>query len=175
MLGPVHGNTQAYARLETKQTAEYADGSTGSGGGYERWRSYEYRPETSRAGKEDVYVSLHRLHALIHPDLQGLPIRDALSALDGADIHHRNGCRFDNRLSNYELLDHSTHSELTQAELRAHASDAKEAAQDPPRDDAPCRGCRRDVETPATSRGFSGPRCIPCARHESDGYRIRLD
>lgn len=173
VLGPVHGNTNPYASFETKQTAEYLDGSTGSGGGYERWRSYEYRPETSRQGKEDVHVSLHRLHYLVHPSLMDRPLGEAMSALAGCDVHHANGCRFDNRLENYDLLDHAEHSSLTQAELRAHGEDAKQAAAMPP-SEAPeyCAGCGGEMEWECTSEGFEGTRCLPCAKQDADGHTI---
>lgn len=46
------------ARFETKV-------GSGSGAGYERWRSYEYRPSTDPDGKEDVYVAHHRLLAVV--------------------------------------------------------------------------------------------------------------
>lgn len=173
VLGAVHGNTKPYASFETKQTAEYLDGTTGSGGGYERWRSYEYRPETSRQGKEDVHVYVHRLHYLVHPDLMGVSISEAIRELGGCDVHHQNGCRFDNRLDNYELLDHAEHSALTQAELRAHGEDAKQAAVAAPTEIPEfCDGCGGEMDWECTSEGFDGVRCLSCAKQDADGHTI---
>lgn len=52
--------------------------------------------------KGDRYrVQLHRLHATL--------LVDDLAELDGKEIHHQNGCPFDNRLENYELVDREEH------------------------------------------------------------------
>lgn len=59
-------------------------------GGYERWRSWEWRPHTSRQSKEGVYVYVHRLLAVAMAPQQK-PISDVLTALDGKDVHHING------------------------------------------------------------------------------------
>lgn len=175
VLGPVHGNTQPYATYETKQSAEYADGRTGSGGGYTRWRSWEYRPETPGEDKEDVYVAVHRLHYLTHPDLDGVSLDEALRELAGCDIHHTNGCRFDNRHENYELLSHAEHSSRTQAEIRAYGEDAKEAAHTPPGEEPTwCPGCHEEIETPCRSDGYDGVRCLECAKRDCNGCRIHL-
>lgn len=132
-LGPVD------PRQKLAATFQQAKPGDGSGAGYERWRSTEHRRHTSKQGREDVYVSHHRLLYLLHPDVVDEPIEDVLELMDGCDVHHRNGVKWDNRLvcredevpdgeSNFELLDHGTHSEVTQSHMRAYAEDAKRAA-----------------------------------------------
>lgn len=93
------------ARFETKPGA-------GSGAGYERWRSYEMRPSTAAEGKEDVYVAHHRLLAVVECYPSQMSIEAILRDLDGKDVHHRNGIKWDNRPSNLEPIDHGEHSRL---------------------------------------------------------------
>jgi len=93
------------ARFETKAGAR-------SGTGYERWRSYELRPSTATDGKEDVYVAHHRLLAVVEWYPSTMPLEAILRDLDGKDVHHRNGIKWDNRPSNLEPIDHSEHAKL---------------------------------------------------------------
>lgn len=153
-------------------TFQQAKPGSGSGAGYERHRSKEWRPHTSRQSKEDVYVSHHRLLYLLSDELIELPTGEALEALDGCDVHHRNGVKWDNRLerreyedephtpeSNFELLDHGEHSSVTQSQMRAYAEDAKRAAKDP-------------VEPAIADGGDSAVTCPRCGAELDGEYMI---
>jgi hypothetical protein len=102
------------ARFETKA-------GSGSGAGYERWRSWEYRPSTERDGKEDVYVPHHRLLAIVECYSASTPLWAIFADLDGSDVHHENALKWDNRGENIEVVDHREHA-------RRHASRASETA-----------------------------------------------
>ena len=100
------------ARFETKPGSD-------SGSGYERWRSYEFRPSTDVKGKEDVYVAHHRLLAVVECYAASTPLWAILADLDGKDVHHANAVKWDNRPENIETIDHGEHAAL-------HATTASE-------------------------------------------------
>lgn len=168
---------QDYASFETKPAA-WTGTRWDTGAGYERWRSWEYRPETPRRGKEDVYVSVHRLAAVAWL----LPRHVPLSALAGVDVHHNapevdgdRGVPWDNREDAIELLGHGRHSEITQAELRAYGEDARRAVEDEPAtDDDRCAECGAVADTLATSDDWDGSACLDCALELSDGAAIEV-
>lgn len=93
------------ARFETKA-------GSGSGAGYERWRSYEDRRTTEVEGKEDVYVPHHRLLAVVECYAESTPLWAILADLDGKDVHHENGIKWDNRPENIETIEHGAHAAL---------------------------------------------------------------
>lgn len=149
---------RATARFETKPGSR--------SGGYERWRSYEFRPHTSRQGKEDVYVYHHRLLSLLDFPLS-MPIEDCLREMSGSDVHHENGIKWDNRLDNLELLDHREHARLTnsapsQAEQRAFAEDARGDLA-PDREGNRCPRCDERADTLLTSPAYDGRLCPACS------------
>lgn len=161
---------QDYASFETKPAA-WTGTRWDTGAGYERWRSWEHRPETPRRGKEDVYVSVHRLAAVAWL----LPRHAPLSALSGVDVHHESGVEWDNREGNLTLLDHGRHSEITQAELRAYGEDARRTVEDEtPTDDDRCVECGTVADTLATSDDWDGSACLDCALELSDGATIEV-
>ena len=114
------------ARFETKA-------GSGSGAGYERWRSWERRPHTERDGKEDVYVAHHRLLAVVECYAASTPLWAIFADLDGSDVHHENGLKWDNRRENIEVVDHGEHAAM-------HASTASET---------PTPDAGGDLEVPA--------------------------
>jgi len=177
-LGRTHPNTKDHATYETKPSPP---GYTG--GGYTHWRSTEHRPHTPTPGKEDVYASVHRLTAVVACYDLDTPLEDILDDLHGKDVHHSApevdrdyGVPWDNRHDAIEVKDHGRHSSITQAEMRAYGEDAKQQALEPTRHDSEgeCSGCGREVDTPATSPGFQGERCIECAKRECGGEPIEL-
>lgn len=173
VIGETHPNTQSYATFETKPShPDY------TGGGYERWRSTEWRSHTSRKSKEDVYVGHHRLLAVAVCYDDNWTVQEILDDLHGKDVHHESGCPWDNRPDNLTVMDHGSHASVTNAEMRAWAEDAKRAAQNdddsPVRDDDVCDVCGETVETLATSPGFTGKRCIECATQAVDDEPIEL-
>ena len=180
VLGDAPPQRKDYATFETKPPNYTATGKRDSGAGYERWRSYEYRPETRGVEKEDVYVAHHRLLAVIACYPLEMPIEEILEDLDGKDVHHNcpdveknHGVPWDNRHDGLETLTHGGHSKITTTQMRAWGEDAKRQAEEPPEpDEEGCVSCD-DTDGPlATSEDFSGKRCISCATEAADGGTI---
>lgn len=173
VIGEASRQRQDHATLETKPSVH---GYTG--GGYEHWRSYEVRPETPTRGKEDVYVSVHRLTAVVacYPTEQ--PIEAILDDLRGMDVHHRSGVPWDNRPGNLEAVPHGRHSEITQTQRRAWAEDAKREVEErerQPLDADECARCGAVETTLAECDAWPGEqRCIECARKTANGHEVRL-
>lgn len=184
VVGPVHPNTQDYATFETKPTENYTDDRHDTGGGYERWRSIEYRPETRVDRKEDVYVPHHRLLAVVACYPSDVPLGEVLDDLRGRDVHHNapevvgdRGVEWDNRPGCLEVLDHGRHSQITQQELLRYAKDRKqrvESEESAPIDDADdCRECGSDGE--ARVDGLDGVFCLGCATDRAgDGRTVEV-
>lgn len=183
VLRPRKEHLSQIARFETKPPA-YINGKRDSGAGYERWRSYEERPHTSRQGKESVYVSHHRLLAVVACYPLEMPIDEILDHLHGRDVHHNCpesekdwGIPWDNRHDCLEVLGHGEHSSVTNSQQRAWAEDAKRRAlsdDQPPgvRAGEQCCRCGEDDSPLATSEGFEGVRCLDCATEEANGEPI---
>jgi hypothetical protein len=162
---------QNYARFE------HAKPGDGSGAGYERWRSTEHRPHTPTDGREDVYLSHHRLLAIVECYPLDEPIESVLEDLAGKDVHHRNGIKWDNRPGNIEPVEHARHASITQEQVRAWAEDEKRERQRHEAgvaDGSVCDGCGEPAEPLATSPGYDGERCLECARQECDGEPIEV-
>lgn len=163
-----------------------------TGGGYERFRSIEFVPDSPTPGTEDVYAAHHRLLAVawLFPD--SMSIGEILAELDGRDVHHTTGVEWANfgespnfdgddlPFSNgtnagLELLDHGTHSEVTQAQMRAWGEDAKrQARDDTPTDDDRCGRCDTTDGSLWQCDDFDGVRCIECAKRDSDGSPLEV-
>lgn len=173
-IGAADPRQQGHATLETKPPA-YTDGRRDSGAGYERWRSYEFRPHTARQGKEDVYVPVHRLTAVVSCFDSGTPLSCIFETLDGADVHHESGIPFDNRPDNLTVVDHGTHSEVTQAQMRAWGEDSKRQARDEtPAERAVCGRCGDEADVMCESSDFEGERCLACAKVDNDGATLEV-
>jgi hypothetical protein len=176
-VGTPHPNQQAYATLETKPTTHYTDRKTDTGGGYERWRSYEWRPETSRRSKEDVYVPVHRLAAVVwcYPD--DMSVTDILADLHGRDVHHKSGVGWDNREDTLTVLGHGEHSSVTNAERRAWARDAKATVDDPEavgKEDRHCAACGASDGALATTESLDAVFCLDHVMDRADGETIEV-
>lgn len=176
VLGPSYARNP-HARFYTKTRS-------GTGSGYERWRSREYRDETPTQGSEDVYVAHHRLLAVAwcYPD--SMSVGEILEHLEGRDVHHTLGVEWANIGSspNFEspglvVRGHGRHSEITQAEMRAWAEDDKNKARDPTgtaNGDETCGSCGSVCETPARSADWEGVRCLSCSKVDSKGSPIEV-
>ena len=164
--------------------ASHPGGSGGRGGGYPRVRSWEFRPATARKGKEDVYASIHRLCAVawLLPDgTLGDDVR--LAALDGVDVHHDLGMPSANVESELLLVNHGDHSEVTQAEMRAYAADARrrvdgdgagEGEATGVGDGDVCDRCGAERTTLCESPDWTGEYCLECGKECSDGAAISV-
>jgi len=148
-----------------------------SGGGYAWIRSTERRPDTPGDGAGDVFVYVHRLAAVawcLDGGTLGEDVR--LSDLDGKDVHHRLGMPAANGEGWIELVDHGRHAEITQADRRAWAADAKDASKQSTIDDSGdgCVRCDDELDTACISPDWDGRACPDCARTLSDGGTIEV-
>lgn len=179
------GREKAVARFETKP-------GTGSGAGYERWRSFEYRPHTPGDAKEDVYLYHHRLLAiLLYPG--DMPIDAVLADIGEKVVHHtppsdllgpddpEHGIKWLNLPAYLEVHERGTHSaghggqsSFDPERIAAAARAARDRDQDPDADPTgvrggpdrreACDGCG-DLVDPALlarSDAFEGRRCLEC-------------
>lgn len=164
--GEPHPNQQGYASFEYKG---HSPGATG--GGYPRWRSWEYRPETTGTRKEDVYVPVHRLCAVawLFPD--EWTAEDVLESehLVGSDVHHELGMPSANLEAELSIRGHGEHAEITNAQLRAWAADRKSEVGEKDKRPATknchkCVRCDDETETLARNPAWEGAVCIDCSR-----------
>lgn len=192
-LGPTPPGTKPTATFETKPTPTLWDRRTpgggrrsryDTGGGYERWRSFEPDPTTPGDRKRDVYAAVHRLCAVAWL----LPEDAPLSAMEGVDVHHELGVEWANigESPNFAddypdgcltLMEHGRHSEVTRGQMRAWAESAKEEARAVERGEPQidtCDGCGEPAETLCTSADFDGERCVECAKRASKGAPIQV-
>lgn len=183
VAGPTDPRTKGHATFRTKPPA-YDDrsGTWDSGAGYERWRSNEFRPHTARRGKESVYVSHHRLLAVVECYDADEPLGDVLDDLRGRDVHHTTGSKVCNfgASPNFdepglEVLDHGDHSERTQAQMRAWGEDAKRAARDDgPADPDRCGRCDVESDVLWQCEDFDGVRCSEHAKLEAEDSPLEV-
>lgn len=188
-LGPVHGNTKSCATFSTKPTTQLTDRRVDTGGGYERWRSTEYRPSSSVGRKEDVYVPVHRLSAVAWCYPEDMEVGEILQHLDGRDVHHTVGVEWANfgESPNFDepglqVCDHGRHSEVTQAQMRAWAEDAKESAREGAGQMVAgggtagerCAECGDSEGVLATTENLEDNYCLGCVRERADGDTIEV-
>jgi len=186
VLGTASPQQSLTARFEFKEADQSSRG--GRGGGYARWRSWEWREHTARQSKEDVYVPVHRLCAVawcFPDDWTAADILDS-GELVGADVHHDSGLPSvhvedggPNDIPGLLLADHGTHSAITQAEMRAHGETARRDAEaveqtglTGPADC--CDNCGDETDVFAESSDWRGRYCLSCAKQESDGATIDI-
>lgn len=202
MSAHVRGPTYArktHPRLDTKPTSVIderrdSDGNVklvhDTGGGYERIRSTEHRDHTSRQGSESVYASVHRLCAVAWCYPADMDTADVLEHIGTKDVHHESGVEWLNCHESpnlpqdefgIEVLEHGTHSEITQSQMKAWAKDAKRATEGGASTAAPlasdddhCDRCGTEASTLAKSEDWDGLYCVECAKAENDGARIRV-
>lgn len=183
VVGDAPPQRQDSATFKTKPTGYDRRGRQDTGGGYERWRSYESRPETAGDRKEDVYVAHHRLLAVVacYPD--DMAVGEILDHLADKDVHHTApeverdvGVPWDNRPGAIQVVEHGRHSEITQREMRAFAEAAKEQAHAPPPSaaDDECGRCGDAADVLAESAAWEGRRCLDCATATADGATIEV-
>lgn len=184
-LGPTPPQTKGHATFETKPSTVYADGSRDTGGGYERWRSTEFRPETPRQGKEDVYVAVHRLSAVAWCFADGVTAAEI--DLCGKDVHHAHPDDWSTRVewlnvhdspnfpdASIEVHGHGEHTSITNTERRAYAEDAKADAADDAPDPDRCGACGDAAALLAESDDWEGAVCLDCSTRLSDGAPIEV-
>lgn len=177
ILGAAPPQQDDTARFETKPSVSLTDTRIDSGGGYERWRSYEHDPTQPGDHKTDVYVAHHRLLAVVACYPGDMPVAEILQHLRDKDVHHKSGVEWDNRPGNLAVRDHGRHSEITQAQIRAWAEDEKRAVeriQSGETDQDTCNSCGESADALCTSADFDGEYCIPCAKRASDGAPIEV-
>lgn len=174
VTGTPHARQAPVARFETKA-------GDGSGAGYERWRSYEWRPETPRKSKEDVYVAHHRLLAVVSCYPDDMAVSDILAHMADKDVHHDApeidadaGVTWDNRPDAIRVVEHGRHTEITNAQMRAWAEDRKHQARKPTTPDPEgCVACGA-TGTLATTDSLDGEYCIECVTARADGETIQV-
>jgi len=174
VTGTPHPNQSATAGFEFK--APDSSSSGGRGGGYPRWRSYEHRPDSSRRGKEDVYVSVHRLAAVawcFPDDWTAADILDS-EQLVGTDVHHALGMPSANVEGEIELRSHGDHAAITQFEKRAWAETAKQQAIGSDDGSDGCPQCDASDPTLVSAEGIDGEVCLDCAADHPDAGTIEL-
>ena len=169
-----------YSRKD-RPTFEYKSGSPDhTGGGYPRVRSIEDGPEVSRAGMGDVFVSIHRLAAVVWCYDTDEPLGDVCDDLRERDVHHQLEMPSANLPGHIEVLDHAEHSKRTGADRtrqRAWFEDAKRDAErrEQGRGDAEtCDADRCDGEAAATFDGVAESFCLECATARADGRAIQV-
>jgi hypothetical protein len=185
VLGPASPRRSATATFEFKAPSQSSRG--GRGGGYPRWRSWEFRPESVRQSKEDVYVPVHRLAAVAWCLPDGTLGEDVtLDALAGMDVHHELGmpAATVGESPNWDevqlsVLGHGEHSSVTQSEMRAYGEDAKrdvesEPSGRPSRRENGCANCGDERDVLAESADWTGRYCLPCAKQHTDGATIEI-
>lgn len=160
---------ETYAR-KGRATFEFKPSATGyTGGGYARVRSKEDGPEVSRPGMGDVFVSIHRLAAVVWCYDADRPLDEITDHLRDRDVHHTTEMPSANGPDLVEVLDHGEHSSRTNAapsrtEQLAYARDAERERQ------------RRDADPTCAKCGDDEPAAkVPDAPGRWGGEKLCLD
>lgn len=166
--------------MEDTATFEFKSSATGyTGGGYARWRSIEYGPEVSRVGKGEVFVSVHRLAALVWCFDGDVHVGADADYLRDRDVHHMLEIPSANLPDHIEVLDHAEHSRQTQADRtrqRAWFEDAKREAEQRQRgeyvpDEQACAECGAEVEAAVLGTEY----CLECATTVAKGRDVTVE
>lgn len=166
-----HVRGPSYARTDAA-SFEFKPSATGyTGGGYARWRSRERRAHTPGAGTDDVFVSVHRLAAVVWCYDSDEPLADVLADLADKDVHHRLGFPSANGEAFIEVRDHGGHSSITQTQKRAFAESAKRDAER----EATRRACEACGATEGTFARVDGATfCLECASDRPTSGQIEI-
>lgn len=161
---------ETYAERDTP-TFEFKPSATGyTGGGYARVRSIEHGPEVSRPGKGDVFVSIHRLAAVVWCYPEEMPLAEVTADLREHDVHHQLGMPSANLPDELATREHGDHSKITRTQQLAWTKDAKRERQRRQREDyvpdeQACAECGSEVKARVAGDRY----CLDCATLAADG------
>jgi len=168
VVGEAHHNRKDTATYYTKPPVA---GCTG--GGYELWRSNEERAGYPDGKKYDVYVSVHRLLAVVACYSEHWSVAEINADMVDKDVHHESGVPWDNRPDEITVMEHGRHASLTNSEKRAYAEDAKRLrdGQETIDDSGGCSECGSGAEARIDNTDY----CLSCATDAAAGRDVTVE